>query len=60
MSLIINRFYDSWHLTKILILQLITTKSGITKSNFTAFFTKSKMTKFKEFIRNQLWHSLYS
>ena len=53
MSLIINRFSDSWHLTKILILQLITTKSGITKSNFTAFFTKSKMTKFKEFIRNQ-------
>ena len=60
MSLIINRFSDSWHLTKILILQLITTKSSITKSNFAAFFTKSKMTKFKEFIRNQLWHSLYS
>ena len=60
MLLIINRFSDLWHLTKTLILQLINTNSSITKSNFTAFFTKSKMTKFKEFIRNQLWYSLYS
>ena len=43
MLLIINRFSDSRHLTKTLILQLITTKSSITKSNFAAFFTKLQL-----------------
>ena len=45
MLLIINRFSDSWHLTKTLILQLINTKSSITKSNFAAFFTKLQLIK---------------